>query len=110
MLCACLLQSASLLQFLLDSGASTKYPLFSGIPLPMFFSLMAPSSSCLHELLKRGVANTSLTQLGDRKRNLLHVLCTMGKPRHFEEVALFLLSKGVSIHSQDEDGGCWGRC
>ena len=45
----------------------------------------------------------SLTRLGDRNRNLLHILCTMAKPRHFEEVAFFLLKKGLSINAQDED-------
>ena len=45
----------------------------------------------------------SLSRLGSRKRSLLHILCTMAKPRHFEDVAFFLLSKGLSINAQDED-------
>ena len=70
----------------------------------LFFSLMAPTSSCLSELLKRGeCVGVSLSHLGDRKRNLLHILCTLAKPRHFEDVAFFLLSKGLSINAQDED-------
>lgn len=93
-----------MLQFLLDSGASTELPPISGIPMTLFFALMAPTSSCISELLKRGErVGVSLSRLGSRKRNLLHILCTMAKPRHFEDVAFFLLSKGLSINAQDED-------
>ena len=89
-------------RFLLAQKVSLPTQLVAGIPIPLFFSLLASSSACLLELLKNGF---SVRVTGTSGRSLLQILACTRKHRHFEDTGLQLLNKGVDIDKQDQDGG-----
>ena len=72
----------------------------SSLPPPRLSSFSPPAVP----LFLRFHLGVSLRVLGERRRNLLHVLCAQNPVRHFEDVALQLLAKGVEIDAADEDG------
>lgn len=88
-------------RFLLSHNVSLPTHQVAGIPSPLFFSLLAPSSACLLELLKNGF---NVRVKGNSGRSLLQILACTGRSRHFEDTALQLLNKGVDIDAKDQEG------
>ena len=89
-----------MIEYLLHNGCKLPSTLLCGIPAPLFFSMLAPTSLVLEFLLSR----EALIPRGEKNRSLLHVLATMNKLSNNEEIILALLEKGVSIDGVDEDG------
>ena len=71
-----------------------------GIPVYLFFSMLASTSNVFEFLLSR---DASLV-VGDNQRSLLHILATMNKANNNEDFILTLLKKGLSIDTVDKDG------
>ena len=92
-------------RFLQSKGALLPARCVGGVPAALFFALLAPSASCLLHLVG---SSYDIQTRGEHGRTLLQLLACTERRRHFEETALQLLSKGVSIDAKDDTGSGGG--